>query len=187
MLVAITGNFCSGKSTLIAAFSKLGYETFEADKFVDMLYQKDFVMQLLGKEFGEYVVSQRKVNKRALADIVFSDFKKLQKLNRLIHPIIKEEIKKIDHEGKMVFCEMPLLFEAQMDDLFDKIILVKCSERSALARAAGRGYSEEEFKRRIHYQWDDQKKAQFADFIVDSEQSVQELEAAAQRITKELL
>src|SRR3989344_3063837 len=112
MLVGITGNFASGKSTFCRFMKDYGLEVFDADKLVDSLYKREEVRAVIRKKFGDGVFAEKDVNKKALAKIVFSDAQKLQLLNSIIHPIIREELKRLDHRGKIVFAEIPLLFEA---------------------------------------------------------------------------
>ena len=162
-----------------------GLEVFDADKLVDSLYKREEVRAVIRKKFGDGVFAEKDVNKKALAKIVFSDAQKLQLLNSIIHPIIREELKRLDHRGKIVFAEIPLLFEAGFEPLFDRVIVVRCSENVAMARAAKRGFSEDEFHKRMAFQLPDGEKN--ADYIVNSDCSVEELEAQAEEISMDLV
>ncbi len=185
MLIGITGNFASGKSTFLRFMKDYGLEVFDADKFVDSLYRREEVKNIIKKSFGERIFSQGAVDKKALATIVFDDNEKLSVLNSIIHPIVSEELKRIDHKEKLVFAEIPLLFETGMEKLFDQIVVVSCPENVAVERAKKRGFSEVDFHKRMSFQLPDTKKK--ADFIVDSNCSIEELRKQAELISKELL
>ena len=141
MLVGITGNFATGKTTFLMFMKEYGLEVFDADPFVDFLYKREEIKAVIRKNFGTSVFSSQAVDKKALAAMVFGDAQKLRLLNSIIHPIIREELKRLDHRERIVFAEIPLLFEAGLQSMFDKVIVVRCQEKVAMARAANRGFT----------------------------------------------
>jgi len=187
MLVGVTGNMSVGKSTFISMLSSCGADVFDTDLFVDSLYRKEEIREEVRREFGPQFVGKGSVDKKALAKAVFSDHHMLEKLNAFIHPMIRGELMKINHEGRVVIAEVPLLFEAQMDDLFDKIILVTCPQEIAIERAAQKGFSRDDYLHRIRFQWPDEKKISVADFAVNSGCSMDELKKQAEQVSLNLL
>ena len=186
MLVGITGNFSSGKSVVIHVFKRLGFDTFESDDRIAKLYKEPDVIEKIGEAFGKTITMSGYVDKELLSIIVFNNPEKLKKLNSLMHPIIIDKIKEIDHKEKIVFAEVPLLFEAHMEKMFDKIILVKCSYETCMKRAARRGINESEFKKRFSVQWPSEKKVDKVDYIIDSEPTVSDVAKEAEKILEEL-
>ncbi|HZX20470.1 MAG TPA: dephospho-CoA kinase [archaeon] len=187
MLVGVTGNLAVGKSALMHVFHRLGFKAYYADEMVYRLYEeKEDLKQKIGKEFGSTVINAGYVDNELLAIIVFGDKKKLEKLNSIVHPLIKDEIKKIDHKEKTVFVEVPLLFEAGFEKMFEKIILVDCSREVALSRALETGMTEGDFEKRVSVQWGAEKKKPKCDFVVDSNVSMHDLSKKAEEIAAKL-
>ncbi len=187
MLVGITGGIASGKSTLLGIFREEGFGTFDADAVVQRLYNNPKIIRLIGLEFGGGIISQGKVDRKMLARLVFADHEKLARLNSIVHPLVRKKIRGISNSGKIVFVEVPLLFEAKFDNLFTKIILVKSSSETALKRALAKGLSPEDFGERSAFMLPFAAKEKLADFVVDSNCPVSALKARAQAISKELL
>ncbi len=186
MLVGITGGFCCGKSTFLHIMHRLGFETYSADEMVDKLYKKQEMIELIGHEFGETIVSTGAIDKDLLGTIVFSDDKKLRRLDGIVHPHIKRGIMEIVHKGKIVFAEVPLLFEADMETMFDKIILLSCDLKIAVERAQRRGFTEREYKERNKFQWRDEKKKNRVDYIVYTNEPMTALIEKAESVAEKL-
>lgn len=185
MLIGITGGFACGKSALLRIFARRGFGAFDSDRFVASLYREKRFVKKICRIFPATLKNDR-VNKRLLAKTVFSDRKKLARLNSIVHPLVKKEIGKIRHAGRIVFVEVPLLFEAKMRGLFDMVILVRCRKKTALRRAVKAGFAKSDFFRRRSFQWPDRKKATLSDFVLDSSRGMKVLRRGAQGITKEL-
>ena len=186
MLIGITGNYSSGKSAVIHVFKRLDFETFESDDRIAKLYKEPEVVEKIGEAFGKTITISGYVDKELLSIIVFNNPEKLKKLNSIMHPIIIDKIKEIDHKGKIVFVEVPLLFEARMEKMFDKIILVMCSYETCMKRAERRGVDGSEFKKRYASQMPDQEKTDKVDYIIDSEHSISGVSEQAEKILEEL-
>ena len=175
MILGITGSFGSGKTTVANIFKKYGFEVINADKLYHGIYNKNKTLRdRIKKEFG--TLDRNKIKK-----IVFNDPKKLQKLNKITHPIIIMEIKnKIQEiqenkkDGVKIALDVPLLIEAKMQDMVDKIIVVKCNEKSQIERLLKKGkHSEEEIRNIIKSQMPIEKKIKYADFVVDNNDTLE--------------
>ncbi|HLC92749.1 MAG TPA: dephospho-CoA kinase [archaeon] len=186
MLIAVTGSFASGKTTFCRLLEKDGSKVFYADEFVSRLYTKGKILSKVRETFGSGVFSNGTIDKRALAQKAFSSKSALEKLNSIIHPHVRKALKEIRHEGKIVFAEVPVLFESGMDSLFDEIILLKCQENVAIARALKSGFPREEFLARCAFQLHAHGKEKKADFVVDSDCPISALRSKAQSISREL-
>lgn len=175
--IGITGGYATGKTVVANMFAGQGAEVICADKIVHMVMQPyTAVWEKIIKVFSKKILKKNNnIDRRKLAKIVFTDKKKLVKLNRLVHPSVKMELKRIiqDRESKkktkILALEIPLLFEAGMEDWFDKIVVVACNEDVQYKRAKRRdGVHKIELSQRIKNQWSLGKKEKRADFVVDN-------------------
>ncbi|MBI4209884.1 MAG: dephospho-CoA kinase [Candidatus Diapherotrites archaeon] len=186
MLVGVTGNFGSGKSELCRALERFGCRTYDADRIVDILYRDGHVLAMLESVFGEEVVKNGAVDRKALSKKAFNSGLSLRKLNGIMHPMVRERISLIPHNGEIVFVEVPLLFEAGMRGLFDRVVLVRASHETCRRRAVKRGFSEEDFERRVSSQYAAERVEAMSDFVVDSECTPGELGSKAEKILERL-
>ncbi len=187
MLIAVTGNLCSGKSTFLGFVKKLGFRTVDSDKIVAGLYRARGVSSAVRKAFGEAAFSGGRISRKKLGRIVFAGSKKIAKLNKMIHPLVRKKILSLGHGKRIVFVEVPLLFEARMQGLFWKTILISCPKKTAFARALKKGFSKRDVVARSRFQgWAGRKTAK-SDFIINSSCTLGRLRLAAQLITTELL
>ena len=125
--VAITGGIGSGKSSVLKAVSELGYKTISCDQITTDLYQKRKVLRLLKKLFPSAVTGfiRLKLNRAELAKHAFSSDTGYAKLTNAITPLIIKEVERraLKMDGT-IFVEVPLLFECNYQDSFDKVIVV---------------------------------------------------------------
>lgn len=181
--VAITGTIGSGKSSLTKIISAY-YPTISSDAIVDKLYQDRAVIKLV----NETILNSHSsvIDKKLLAQTIFSNIDLKTKLESIIHPLVKDKIIEFfnEHIG-LVFVEVPLLFEAKFDYLFDEIVLVKTAEAIIIKRLIeNRNYSEKEAKNRISQQYPIFVKEFKSDYIIENNQSLQVLEENALKLLK---
>mgnify|MGYP003305197905 CR=1 FL=1 len=125
VLVAITGGIGSGKTTVSKLIEERGFKVFSCDEIYKEISKTEEYLNELKKVFPFCIDGNGALNRRALAEIVFSDAKKLKQLNALAHPIVLSELeRKIEQEKGLVFCEVPLLFEGNLQDKFDYVLIV---------------------------------------------------------------
>ncbi len=182
MILGITGSFGSGKTTVSNIFKKYGFEVINADKLYHGIYNKNKALRnKIKKEFG--TLDRNKIKK-----IVFNDYKKLKKLNNITHPIIIREIKKIINNKKNqnnanIVIDVPLLFEAKIQNMFDKIIVVKCSKKEQIRRLSKKKkYSKKEINNIINSQMLLKKKIKKADFAVDNSGTIKNTQKQLKKI-----
>ncbi len=186
MLVGITGNLGSGKTEFRRALERFGHRTHDADRMVEQLYKDTQVLGQLQAAFGEEVVKKGAVDRKVLAAKVFNSSLNLKKLNNIIHPLVRGRISKIQHFDGIVFVEVPLLFEARMQDLFDKVVLLRASHSTSKSRAKKKGLPEEEFEKRVASQYAADRIEAMADFVVDAECTPSQLAEKAGKIIERL-
>lgn len=127
--VGLTGGIGAGKTTALRFFADSGALTLSADEVVHALYARDDVQQALQDHFGvEVLDAEHVVDRRRLAEAVRGHRERLRWLEALVHPLVGEEMVRFISEapaGSVVVCEVPLLFEAGMQDLFDLIVTIE--------------------------------------------------------------
>lgn len=182
MVIGITGSFGSGKTTVSNLFKKHGFVVINVDKLYRDIYNKNLKNKIL-REFGTD-------DRNKLKKIVFSDFKKLKKLNKITHPIILKELKKLISRiknKKNMIIDAPLLIEAKAQNLADKIIVVKANRKNSIKRILKKKkYSKEEIEQIIKSQMPLKKKLKYSDFIVDNNKSLTDTKNQIKKIAEKL-
>ncbi len=191
--IGLTGVFGSGKTTVASIFKKYGIDVISCDDLVAELLEKEEVKKKLAEIFGNRAVKNGKVDKKKIAEVIFTDREKKEKLENLIHPLvfkrIDEEIKKnIDRIKKkgIIIVEIPLLFETKSEKKFDYIIVVSASVDIIKSRLR------EKFNdREIELRWENQLPLKFkeknADYIINNSGPIHQTEKYVREIINEIL
>ena len=172
--IAITGTIGSGKSS-VTKIIKEYYPTINADEIVDLLYKDSEIALIVNKTLFNKISDI--IIKEEIASLIFSDTNKKDELEAIIFPLVKIKITEFfnDNEG-LVFVEVPLLFEAKFEDLFDEIILVKTKENIIIERLMKyRKYSREQAKERIKVQFPVEIKEAKSDYIINNNDTLEKL------------
>ena len=179
--VGLTGSIGSGKSAFGNILEEKGYPVIKVDELSKQILVSDKkIKDLIIKEFGNRAYNGNEVNKKYLADKVFSEPSNVAKINSIVHPVvIKEVADKIEELLKtndIVFAEAALIYEADMEELFDYVVLVTADDKTRMRRKIERdGYTEEQFIKRDENQISDEGKKKRADFIFENNGSLKEL------------
>lgn len=159
--VAITGGIASGKSTVSSFIKGLGYKVYDADKIYADLLKDEVIVTNVSRIAGVRPLKtdgKLILDKKAVSQKVFSDKDALGRLNAYTHKLIYDEIEKIirkEDKEKILFFEIPLLFESGKSDDFDKIIVVTRDKTLRIKALETRnGLSEDEAMKRIINQTD---------------------------------
>jgi dephospho-CoA kinase len=176
MIVGITGGVGSGKTTVCKIFSVLGVPVFNADFEAKELYRDEAVIKKLKENFRENIfTNEGKADTRKIASMVFGDEKKLALLNSIIHPLVKIKFdvwQNEQHDAVYVLEETAILFETQMQSLFDLIITVTAAAETRMKRVTQRdNRSNEEINKIISRQWSDEEKIKHSDFIIINDET----------------
>lgn len=189
--VALTGNIASGKSQIEAFFCHLGVKILDADKIVIDLYQKEsFLDEITAKFPHKNLIKNNQLNKGKLIFELFNDkiFKK--DFENFIHPIVWEKIEEFFAENKnekFVIISIPLLFECDWQNRFDKIILATADENIRIERLMARNnVTKEDALKRIAAQLSDVQKIKFVDFIIENNSTFDSLKLNVQKVFEEL-
>ena len=135
-VVGITGTSESGKST-VARIIQQNYnaQIIDADKIAKELTQKDTeYLRKITKTFGEEILENGKLNRKKLADIIFSDKKQKEKIDKLTQKYVVDEIKKQvkESKNKLVLLDVPLLFETKLNEICDITIGVIADKKQKI-------------------------------------------------------
>lgn len=169
--VGITGNIGSGKSWVCQLFVRLGIPVFNSDVEAKRLYDRDDVRSAMKERFGEDVyLPDGKVNKARVADIIFNDSEAMHEVEQILYPVLHEVFDEWaeEQDAPYVLYESAIIFEKQLQDRFDAIILVSATEETRLRRVMLRDHCEEdEVRERMEAQWSENEKRELADYIVE--------------------
>lgn len=170
--VGITGGIGSGKTTVAKVFKQLGVPVYHADFWAkEIMNTEPIVKQRLKEIFGENIYdSDGNADRKKISEIVFSNKKKLEELNSVIHPAVwlhGENWLKQHTQKPYILKEAAILFESGGSKNIDKIIMVYAPKEIRIERVMKRDHvSREEVEARMKNQWDDERKIVLSDFII---------------------
>jgi len=182
--IAVTGPFASGKSAFVGMLGDLGAHTVSADEIVhDLLRWNENAISDVSERFGEEVLGEEGVDRKALGRVVFGDPEKLSELEGILHPLVHDETDRL-----MSFCccevfavEIPLLFEAGRGDDFDHTVAVVVPEERQKTWASGRGVDEQTLRAIEARQLPPEEKARRADVVVQNDGGLDRLKEQAEQ------
>ena len=191
MVLGITGNIGCGKTTVAKMFEKLGAQVIEADKVGHLLLKRKKVKERLVRAFGRSILDERgEVVRKNLRGIVFKDRKKLTQLNRILHPLMAEEMKKMISSSPrpLIVVDAAVLFEAGWQSLVDKVLVVTSSFETQMRRIKETtNLSLEELEGIMQAQLPQEEKVKRADYVIENEGSLDELESKVKKLWEEVL
>jgi dephospho-CoA kinase len=177
-----------GKSAAGKVFAELGWGHSDSDQIVrDMLADDRAVIDEIASVFGTGVVaSDRSIDRKALAHIVFADASSLQKLEDMLHPRVRETWKsRIAAQPKLNWVvEIPLLFEKGLEKEVDFTVCVASDPLVQAQRLASRGLSQQEVSRRIARQLPLAQKIERADLVISNNGSLGFLKDQVTRLAR---
>lgn len=172
MKIAITGGFSAGKSYISELIKKQNYPVFSSDQFINELYLsseiKKQIEKCARKYFPDFFFS-----KQELANAIFTNKSCKKDVEKIVHAEVLEGMEKFsnNYKGKIIFFEVPLLFEASMEKLFDKIICVHSPKEIRLYRTVNfRNIDEKRFYL-IESEQMIQEKMRRSDYLIDTSSS----------------
>ena len=168
--IGLTGGIGCGKTTVLQEFQQLGVPCFVADSHAGNYYNETSFLDEIRHLFGESVFNSfGQVDKRRIADIVFSDKEKLIQLNSLIHPRVMEDFRAWAEQqtSDYVIIESAILYEYGLDKQLDAIIAVYLEKEERLSRLELRDkVSRKELEARMRNQLSAEEKMERADYVI---------------------
>jgi dephospho-CoA kinase len=179
--VGLTGGMGAGKSTALAALERLGAAVISSDAVVHELYADELLRDAAVGRWGAEVAPGGEIDRAAVAERVFASAEDRAWLEGVVWPMVGarvagwlEQVRARRPPPRAAVVEVPLLFEAGMDGLYDATIAVIAEEPARARRAAGRGHALAE--QRGERQLSQEEKARRATFVVRNDGSEADLE-----------
>lgn len=184
LLVGLTGNIGSGKSTVAQMLSERGATIIDADVLARRAVELGTAgfEKIIAKWGAAVLGPDGHLDRAALRRVVFADHEQLEELNQIVHPEVERLRGRLVEQARkrgdrLVICDIPLLFERHMTDRFDRIILVDAHRGIRLERLVkDRGLTETEAMDMIAAQMPAELKRARADFIIENDGTLTQLE-----------
>ena len=171
MRIGITGSLASGKTTASKILSQRRGPLFSADKAVKKLYQNKRFKSLIVRRFK---IKKNNQIKKSLKKLILKNKKNIKKLEKIIHPLIRKEMRSFTSQNKnkrFLFYEIPLLIESKLMKHFNVIIFIKARKKIRLKRFQSNNGDKKLFYLLNNKQLVDKKKIKFCDHIVVNEKN----------------
>jgi len=192
-LVGLTGGVGSGKSTVAAMLRELGATVVDADEAAHAVYEPGTQgFAAVVREFGEKFVSDGRIDRKRLGELVFKDADARQRLNAIVHPLVREWMaartaEAAERGAGVVVQDVPLLFENGLERLFPVVVLVWVPREVQIDRlVSGRGFSRERASEVIAAQMPIDEKRARAQHMIDNSGATALTLAQVQRLWDEL-
>jgi dephospho-CoA kinase len=186
--VGLTGGIGAGKSEALAAFERHGAATLSTDRVAHDLLEDQEVSAALVDRWGDEIAPGGKVDRERVSEIVFNDRGELAWLESLTHPRVGAHVlewrQSLDPEVPMAVVEVPLLFEAAMEDAFDATVAVVADDELRDGRLRERGQGG--LAGREERQLDQAEKERRADHVIRNDASLEELDSEVRKVIEEL-
>lgn len=170
---ALTGGIGTGKTFISKQFVDNGIPVFYADDEAKKLYSDPAVLEKLRSAFGAQLFSDGILDFKKMSVLIFGHPEQQKKLEQIIHPLVMDRFEKWAsmQQSEIVMMETAILFEANLEKYFDKVIVVNASVPVRVARIRRRNpdLSESEILARIQAQMPQEEKCKRADEVIDHE------------------
>ena len=194
LLIGLTGNIGSGKSTVAQLLSERGATIIDADVLARRAVELGSpAYKSIVERWGTSILApDGSIDRAALRRIVFTDPAELEQLNALVHPEVERMraslVEQARHRGdRLVVCDIPLLFERRMTDSFDRIVLVDAPRPVRLERLVReRGLRETEAMDMIVAQMPAELKRARANHVIDNDGTLTQLDKRVEEVWSSL-
>lgn len=166
-VLGVAGKAGSGKSTIASALEKSGAIRVSLDEIGHQAL--DSMKEEIRREFGECIMTGDSVDRKKLGDVVFNSPKLLERLNRIVHPVIRSvALAKMIDDTKLYVIDGALLHQIGLSEFCDKILWIECSPEETVRRLALRGMTEYKARLILQSQQHLDSLRDSADAIVDT-------------------
>ncbi|HEX7589879.1 MAG TPA: dephospho-CoA kinase [Demequinaceae bacterium] len=190
--IGLTGGIASGKSVASERFAQLGARVIDHDDLARQAVQPESAaLADIAREFGDRLITRGKLDRAALADIVFGDPEARAKVNAIVHPYIFALAKAADSQArldgvKVIVHAIPLLVETGLRGSWDTVVTIAAPAGVRTARLVKeRGLTAAQAESRLSAQVTDDERARWADIVLDGGGTVAELRKQVDRFWKD--
>jgi dephospho-CoA kinase len=188
-ILGLAGGIGAGKSTVARAFERLGCHVIDSDVRAKAALEIPRVREQLVQWWGTDILTKdQRVDRAKVASIIFSDPAERERLEALVHPIVRQDRARMIEEAAAagaagIIVDAPLLFEAGVDQECDAVVYVDTPREERLRRVReSRNWTQAEFDRRESSQLPLEEKRRRCRFVIDNGQDSPELESQARAI-----
>lgn len=191
MYLGLSGGIGSGKSTVAKMFADLGAVVIDADAIArEVLEPGQVGYENVILHFGNQVLdASGNIDRKELAKLVFNNEEQLARLEAIVHPAVIARVAQIREsipESSVVIYDIPLLVEKQMQNQFDKVVIVTADLDLRKARLIDRGLSIADIDARIANQATDEQKIAAADYVIANNGTLQDLRSQVLKTWSEI-
>jgi dephospho-CoA kinase len=195
IIIGLCGGIGSGKTTVAREFQKLGCAVIDADRISHEVVDLKEVKEILVRWWGPAVLDhQGRIDRKAVASIVFDDERALKKLTDLLHPLIAQREKSLidnyrqDKNIRVIVLDVPLLIEAGQNHWCDHVVFINTDVKIRHERMAkNRGWDEKQIKIVENLQLPLDSKAEISDYRVDNNSGIPGVAAQIATILSRIL
>ena len=192
MIVGLTGGIGSGKSVAGDFFIELGIDVIDADHVSkNILDDNESAKKLFQEHFGEkFIDNNNNVDRALLRDEIFKNEDKKEALESIIHPLVREEIFTFIENSNSVYkiIMVPLIYETNSQDFYDKIVVVDCKEENQIIRASKRdNKTKNDIINIMKNQASSDERMSIADEIIKNDSSLDDLKKQVIKVHQKLL
>ena len=192
MIVGLTGGIGSGKSVAGDFFIELGIDVIDADHVSkNILDENESAKKLFLEHFGEkFIDKNNNIDRALLRDEIFKNENKKEALESIIHPLVREEIFNFIENSNSVYkiIMVPLIYETNSQDFYDKIVVVDCKEENQINRACKRdNKTKDDIINIMKNQASSDARMSIADEIIKNDSSLDDLKNQVIRVHQKLL
>tara|TARA_S200000501_G_scaffold104941_1_gene98374 strand:+ start:44 stop:637 length:594 start_codon:yes stop_codon:yes gene_type:complete len=170
--VGLTGGIGSGKTTVSKVFADKNFKIFNSDDIAKNIIKTDIeIKKSIINSFGSKSFNGSDFNSIYISEVIFSDTKKLDLLNSIVHPKVFEKFKKFVKKNlkSKILVESAILFESNFYKLMDYNILLKSPKIERINRIINRdNLSRKKIEKIMNVQWSDKKKINLATFVIEN-------------------
>ena len=194
-LVGITGGIGSGKTTLSNHLKKLGYLVHESDAVVSEMYtkpKKQF-LSFIKEKISKNAVNHNKINKTEIANVIFNN----KEIKKLLETHIHKEVqssrdafikKNKKNKNKLIFSDIPLLFENKLEKDFDLVVCIISSEKNRIKRVLeNKKFTKENLNKILKAQTTDKERKKRSQIIIKNNKTKKDFIFSVERVLKGLI
>ena len=194
-LVGITGGIGSGKTTLSNHLKKLGYLVHESDEVVSEMYTKpkNFFLSFIKEKISKDALNNNKINKTEISNVIFNN----KEIKKLLETCIHKEVqrsrdafikKNKKNKNKLIFADIPLLFENKLEKDFDLVVCIISSEKKRIKRVLeNKKFTKENLNNILKAQTTDKERKKRSQIIINNNKTKKDFIFSVEKVLTRLI